>query len=411
MAKVRPSLLKKISLVLVCIFSLSDVALPSAYGLEYGVDRLGESEVAKLLEGKNLAVLTHAAGRSKAGIHLIDLLFENYKLKKIFAPEHGLRTTADDVVEDGIDAATGLPIISLYKRDTHAPTPENLRGIDAVVVDLQDVGVRYYTYIATIAEVMKVAAPLKVEIIILDRPNLLGGKIIEGKVLDPVLAESFTAYHTVPTRHGMTLGELARMINTEKKWETPLTVVPTMGWKRENLLASLDREWIAPSPALIEIPQVGLYAVWGTLEDFNLAVGRGKTNEKAFRVMGAPWITPAESRQLAAELNRLAFQGLTFTPYSWLVTRSKYEGKVANGVKLEWSGEEVRTDEVTYKVASLLIRMFSDRLSISKMSPKSYGSQSFVDAVRVGLPWSEFGALIDRELKAFRIRREPYLLY
>lgn len=411
MARVKSFARNPFSLLLFCTLIFISSALHPAYGLEYGIDRVGESEVARLLEGKKLAVLTHAAGRSKTGVHLIDLLFRGYQLKKIFAPEHGLRTTSDDTIEDGIDPETGLPIISLYKRDTHAPTPENLSGIDAIVVDLQDVGVRYYTYIATIAEVMKVAAPLKVEVIILDRPNLLGGKIIEGKVLDSVLAGSFTAYHTVPTRHGMTLGELARMINAEKKWGTLLTVIPTTGWKRENLLTSLDREWIAPSPALIEIPQVGLYAVWGTLEDFNLAVGRGKTNEQAFRVLGAPWITPAEASLLATELNRLEFHGLTFSAYSWVVTRAKYEGKTANGVKLEWSGEEVRTDEVTYQVASLLIRMFPDRLSVSKMSPKSYGSQSFVNAVRTGVPWSEYGALIDQELKAFRVRREPYLLY
>jgi len=279
------------------------------------------------------------------------------------------------------------------------------------VVDLQKVGVRYYTSIATIAEVMKVAGPLKVEIIILDRPNLLGGKIVEGKVLDPVLAESFTAYHTVPTRHGMTLGELALMINKEKKFGTPLTIIPATGWKRENLLASLDRTWIPPSPALTETSQVGLYAIWGTLEDFNLAVGRGKTNESAFYVLGAPWIRPDEAKRLSSELNGFGFRGLAFSEHSWKVTRSKYEGKTANGVIVKWTGEEVRTDEVTYKVASLLIRMFPDRLSITKMSPQGYGSKSFVDAVKAGVPWSKFGSLIDRELKEFRVRRESYLLY
>lgn len=160
----------------------------STLALDYGIDRLSEETVAAKLSGKNLAVLTHAAGKNKLGLHLIDSLNQNFTLKKIFAPEHGLHTMAED-----------------------------LKGIDAIVIDLQDVGVRYYNYFSTIAEVMKATASLNVEVIILDRPNLLGGLIMEGKVLDSSLAGSFTAYHTVPTRHGMTLGELALLINAEKK--------------------------------------------------------------------------------------------------------------------------------------------------------------------------------------------------
>ena len=164
------------------------------HALEYGIDRLDEPEVVLKLQNKNLAVLTHAAGVDKTGTHLIDRLYRNYTLKKIFAPEHGLRTLADDWVNDGIDQDTGLPVISLYKRGSKTPTVEDLKDIDAIVIDLQDVGVRYYTYFSTIAEVMKIVAPLKKEVILLDRPNLLGGNIVEGKTLDAELAGSFTAY-------------------------------------------------------------------------------------------------------------------------------------------------------------------------------------------------------------------------
>lgn len=383
----------------------------SVFGLEYGLDRLQESEVAQSLENKNLAVLTHAAARDKNGEHLIDLLHKNYTLKKIFAPEHGLRTMADDWVEDGVDEATNLPVISLYKRTSKGPAPKDLEGIDAIVIDLQDVGVRYYTYFSTIAEVMKVAAPLKKEIILLDRPNLLGGTIIEGKVLDAALAGSFTAYHTVPTRHGMTLGELARMINAEKKMNAKLTVIPASGWQRENLLKTLDRPWIAPSPALLDLEQVGLYAVWGTLENFNLAVGRGQTNELAFRVLGAPWITEEESKNLSDHLNALGFKGLQFSPFQWTVTRAYYTGQLARGVKVTWTGEEVRTDEVTYKIASTLIKLFRARLNVDKMSAASYGSKTIVEAIKNGTPWEEYAKLINQELDEFKKRRQPYLLY
>lgn len=383
----------------------------SLFSMDYGIDRLDEAEVARLFEGKNLAVLTHAAAKSKDGTHLIDFLHQKFTLKKIFAPEHGLRTMADDWVEDGIDEATGLPVISLYKRGSKAPKPEDLKGIDAIVIDLQDVGVRYYTYFSTIAEVMKATASLKVEVILLDRPNLLGGEIMEGKVLDQNLAGSFTAYHTVPTRHGMTLGELAQMINAEKKIGSKLTVIPVSGWKRENLLKSSDRPWLAPSPALVDIEQVGLYALWGTLENFNLAVGRGTTNELAFRVIGAPWISKAESVRLSKNLNALGFKGMTFSPFGWKVTRALHAGKEANGVKLTWSGDEVRTDEFTYKVASVLIKMFKDRINSNQMAPQSYGSQGMIDAIRSLKPWDSYKLIIDSELEKFRTRRAEYLLY
>lgn len=383
----------------------------SSFALDYGLDRLSDPAVMEKLEGKTLAVLTHAAAKDKKGEHLIDILFRSFTLKKIFAPEHGLRTMADDWVEDGTDEATGLPVISLYKRSSKGPTAKDLEGIDAIVIDLQDVGVRYYTYFSTIAEVMKAAAPLNKEIILLDRPNLLGGKIVEGKVLDANLAGSFTAYHTVPTRHGMTLGELALMINAEKKMNTKLTVIPASGWQRENLLFNHDRTWIAPSPALVTLDQVGLYAMWGTLENFNLAVGRGQTNEEAFRVVGAPWITPAEAKLLASELNALSFGGVKFVSHSWTVTRATYTGKVANGVRVEWNGSEVRTDEFTYKIASTLVRLFKDRLNISNMSPASYGSMTMVNAIKTLTPWSQYSQTIDKELETFKARRAPYLLY
>lgn len=395
------------------IFSLFLPILISAptYALDYGIDRLNEASIAEKLSGKNLAVLTHAAAKSKSGEHLIDILYKSFSLKKIFAPEHGLRTTNDDYVQDGIDEKTGLPVISLYKRGTRAPRPEDLVGIQAIVVDLQDVGVRYYTYFSTIAEVMKASAPLNIEVILLDRPNLLGGDIVEGKTLDPKLAGNFTAYHTVPTRHGMTLGELAQMINTEKKMNVKLTVIPVAGWNRESILNQYDREWIPPSPALVNISQVGLYAIWGSLENFNLAVGRGKTNELAFNVLGAPWITSEESILLANNLNAYNLPNVHFKPYSWLVTREMYQGKTAFGVIIEWNGGEVRTDELTYKVAQTLIKSFPGRLNVADMSAATYGSSKVIDAIKSATPWDEFKKIIDNDVEAFKERRKPYLLY
>ena len=397
--------MKKLTLLLMFVFSLSAAAM------DYGIDRLNEPEIANMLNGKTLAVLTHAAGKSKDGTHLIDTLHRNYTLKKIFAPEHGLRTMADDWVEDGTDEATNLPVISLYKRGSKAPKPEDLKGIDAIVIDLQDVGVRYYTYFSTIAEVMKACAPLKIEVIILDRPNLLGGLIVEGKVLEAALTGGFASYYTVPTRHGMTLGELALMINKEKAINTKLTVIAATGWARENLLTANERPWLAPSPALVDIDQVGLYAMWGSLEDFNISVGRGLTNELAFKVLGAPWITLSESKNLADKLNALNFAGVTFKPYTWKVTRAVHVGKIANGIMVEWNGQEVRTDEFTYKVASVLVKLFKDRLNVAAMSATTYGSKEMVEAIKSLKSWESYKSVIDADLEKFQTRRKEFLLY
>lgn len=386
------------------------VCLPT-FALDFGLERLNETGISEKLAGKNLAVLTHAAAVSKSGEHLIDILHKSFTLKKIFAPEHGLRTMNDDYIKDSVDEKTGLPIISLYKSGSKTPKASDLAGIDAIVVDLQDVGVRYYTYFSTIAGIMIASAPLQIEVILLDRPNLLGGEIIEGKTLSPKLAGSFTAYHTVPTRHGMTLGELAQMINVEKNINVKLTVIPVDGWKRENQLNNQERKWIPPSPALVNISQVGLYAMWGSLENFNLAVGRGKTNELAFSVLGAPWISKEESKILSEKLNDLKIPHVHFSPYSWLVTRAAYAGKTAEGVIVEWNGKEVRTDEFTYKVAQTLISLFSDRLNVHEMSPATYGSSEIINAIKNGVPWDQYKLIIDTEIEQFKERRKPYLLY
>jgi uncharacterized protein YbbC (DUF1343 family) len=393
------------------ILCLSLISACPLWALDYGIDTLNEPSIAMKLKGKRLAVLTHAAGVNQVGRHLIDLLVQHYSLIKIFAPEHGLRTQADDWVEDGVDEATGLPVISLYKRGDRAPRLEDLQNLDGIVIDLQDVGVRFYTYFSTIAEVMKVAARAQVEVIILDRPNLLGGTLIEGKLLDAKLAGHFIAYHTVPTRHGMTLGELARMLNAEQKLNCQLTVIPVRGWRREALWPILDRAWTAPSPALTSPQQVGLYALWGSLENFNLAVGRGQENHLAFRVLGAPWISPEEATTLSHRLNQLNFPGVQFSSTQWNVTRSIFNGQLARGVEIIWDSREIPTDEFTYRVALELKKLFGTRLVLNQLGPYAWGSQDFEADLIVERRWSELAPILSSEQAAFRNRRERFLLY
>jgi uncharacterized protein YbbC (DUF1343 family) len=397
--------MKTLYTVLIFIFSLN------SFAIEYGIERIEKSGFDHLFVGKKLAVLTHAAAQTENGTHLIDILFKRYQLLKIFSPEHGLRTLADEWVDNGVDSVTGLPVISLYKKSSKAPEVKDLEGIDAVVIDLQDVGVRYYTYFSTIAELMKVSGKLGVEVIILDRPNLIGGNILEGIVLDQELTGKFVSYYDVPSRHGMSLGELSNMINQEKNLNVKLTIVPVKDWFRENVLFTLTRQWIPPSPAIVEKEQVALYALWGFLENFNIAVGRGLTNELAFKVIGAPWISEAEAVAFSNSLNQLGFEGVSFSPFCWEVTRSTHKGERVHGVKINWNLKEIRTDEFNYKVSQTLYRHFKERLTINGLAIPILGSKKMFEAIRSQVPWENFKQEIDDKLELFKKRRRPYLLY
>jgi uncharacterized protein YbbC (DUF1343 family) len=377
--------------------------------MDFGIDRLEELN----LEGQRIALLCHSASINKDGKHLIDILYPRFNVLKIFAPEHGLRSLNDEWIDDGIDERTKLPIISLYKQASRAPKKEDLLNLDTVIIDLQDVGMRYYTYFSTIAEFIKVAGPMGIKIILLDRPNLLGGFNTEGEVLDNTLQGHFISYYTVPTRHGMTLGELSRMLVDEQNIQANLFILKINGWNRRSLIYDLDRPWRASSPALLTLEQVYLYNLWGSLESFNLSVGRGQTNELAFRVLAAPWISIQEAKELAYELNQLGLKGIYFEPIRFLATRDIYKDSFVQGVKINLSTEalEQRMDEMTYKIANLLKKKFGDRIKFSKTAANYYGSEKQIKAITNDLDWSVYQNHIDQLLSIFAIRRAPYLLY
>jgi uncharacterized protein YbbC (DUF1343 family) len=394
------------------VYLLLNLIAPG-FAYDFGIDRLREPEVLSRLEGRRVAMLVHAASVDRDGTHLIDLMYPRFQVKKIFVPEHGLRSLNDGWIKDGVDEKSGLPVLSLYQEKSRAPRPQDLADVDVVVMDLQDVGVRYYTYFSTIAEFVKVAASLGKEIILLDRPNLLGGTAVEGEVLEKNLEGAFISYFTVPTRHGLTLGELIRMYVAEKKIPAKLGVIQVKGWNREPVWLNPDREWTPSSPAILTHEQVFLYALWGSLEHFNLSVGRGKTNERAFRVIAAPWITKAESESLAADLNAIGFSGLMFLPCEFVASRDVYLGQTVRGVSIELSLglETLRSDEVTHVISSLLVNRFGDRLQFSKFAPNYYGSDWLIETIRQNKPWSDVVVELDSRIKAFKKRREPYVLY
>ncbi|HWH79201.1 MAG TPA: DUF1343 domain-containing protein, partial [Candidatus Binatus sp.] len=256
-----------------------------------------------------IGLVTNQTGRDRLGRTTIDVLFKapDVKLVALFSPEHGIRGLADDKVSDSKDEMTGLPIYSLYG-ETRRPKAEQLKDLDAVVYDIQDVGVRFYTYTATLGNLLEEAAKVKLPIFVLDRPNPINGIDVEGPVADPDKF-SFTAYYAIPVRYGMTIGELARFFNEEKHLGADLRVIQLDNWRRPMWLDSTGLTWINPSPNMRSLTQAALYPGIGLLETTNVSVGRG--TDTPFEVVGAPWIDGAK---LSANLNSRRIPGVRFVP-------------------------------------------------------------------------------------------------
>jgi hypothetical protein len=252
-----------------------------------GIDVL-EAEGFGRLRGRRVALLTNQTGNSRHGVSTIDLFAaaKDVSLVALLSPEHGVRGMSDAPVADSRDEKTGLPIYSLYG-DTRRPTDKMLDGIDTVVIDLQDIGARFYTYITTTAYVLEEAAARKLRVVVLDRPNPINGFDVEGPTLDAA-ATGFVGYLPMPIRHGLTIGELANLINGEKKLGADLVVVPMKNWRRDEWFDATALPWANPSPNMRSMFAATLYPGIGALEYANISVGRG--TDVPFEQIGAPWI-------------------------------------------------------------------------------------------------------------------------
>ena len=295
--------------------------------VQTGIDVLRAEGFARL-KGRRVGLVTNHTGRAGDGTPSIDLLVaqKEFTVVALFSPEHGIRGIVDEDVPSSKDEKTGLVIHSLYGA-TRRPSDEMLQGIDTLVIDLQDVGVRFYTYGTTMAYVMEEAAKRKIRVVVLDRPNPTGGWQIEGPLLDKA-AISFTGYiPSMPTRHGMTLGELAKLFNVEAKIGCELDVVAMRHWSRDRWFDELGLEWINPSPNMRNLIQATLYPGIGSIEYGNVSVGRG--TDAPFEQIGAPWI---DGRRLAAHLNARGLAGIRAYPVFFTPTTSKFAGERCQGV-------------------------------------------------------------------------------
>ncbi len=293
-----------------------------------GIDVL-ERDGFKQLAGMRVGLVTNQTGRDRAGRSTIDVLYQapGVKLVALFSPEHGIRGAADEKVSDSKDEQTGLPIYSLYA-ETRRPKPEQLKDLDAIVFDIQDIGTRFYTYISTLGYVMEEAAKAQRPVFVLDRPNPIGGVDVEGPVADADKL-SFTAYHAIPVRHGMTIGELGQLFNQERQLGCDLRVIKMEGWRRAMWLDETNLWWVNPSPNMRSLTEATLYPGIGLLETTNVSVGRG--TDTPFEVVGAPWI---DGQQLASYLNNQRIAGVRFVPLRFTPASSVFKGEECGGINI-----------------------------------------------------------------------------
>ena len=304
-------------------------ATTDLHPVECGIDVL-VAEGFRPLRGLKIGLVTNHTGRTRDGKPTIDVLFHapGVTLAKLFSPEHGIRGEADTTVPDGKDDATGLTIISLYGKD-RKPRAQDLEGLDALVYDIQDIGSRFYTYISTLGLVLEAASATGKKVFVLDRPNAIGGLAVAGPVRDPEFA-SFIAYHPLPVRHGMTVGELALLYNTERKIGASVEVVKCRGWRRDDLYDRTGLVWINPSPNMRSLTEALLYPGVGLLEATNLATGRG--TDTPFERVGAPWIKKPDA--FAAALNAAAVPGARFVPFYFIPKERQHAGQRCGGVQV-----------------------------------------------------------------------------
>ena len=371
-----------------------------------GIDVL-EAEKFERLKGKKVGLVTNHTGRDRQGRATADVLHvaEGMKLVALFSPEHGIRGELDQSnITDSTDAKTGLPVYSLYGK-RRKPDAKALQGIDTLVYDIQDIGCRFYTYISTLGNVLEAGAEHKVQVIVLDRPNPIGGVAIDGPLTDPG-RESFIAHHSLPIRHGMTVGELAQMFVAERKLKVDLKVVKCEGWKRGDLFDRTNLTWVNPSPNMRGLTAALLYPGIGLLETTNLSVGRG--TERPFEWIGAPWL---DGPKLAGTLNSAGLAGVRFVPVNLTPTASVYAKKPCGGVNIivdDWSKFDPLKTGLT--IAASLRDLFPDpwetknfdRLLVHKASYEAFlAGKSVADIMK---PWAG-------DLRAFRERRKAFLLY
>jgi uncharacterized protein YbbC (DUF1343 family) len=371
-----------------------------------GIDVL-QRDGFKKLKGRHIGLITNHTGLSRDGKRTADLLHgaDGVKLVALFSPEHGIAGALDrDGIANGRDEATGLPIYSLYG-ETRRPTDDQLKDIDTLVFDIQDVGARFYTYMSTMAWAMEAAAEHHLHYVVLDRPNPIGGDAVEGPVADEG-RESFVGFHTLPVRHGMTVGELARMYCAERKLDVDLEVIEVDNWRRRDYWDATGLMWVNPSPNMRSLTEAVLYPGIGLLETTNISVGRG--TDTPFEVLGAPWI---DAKKSAAALNGAGLAGVRFIPIEFTPESSKYEGKKCGGVNVEIVDRSIVTPvAIGLEIAHTLRQLYGDKWDAAAMD-RLLINKEVLAAIRDGADVAKIESIAKPRFDEFLKRRQKYLIY
>ena len=368
-----------------------------------GIDVLVQNNFAPLRQLR-LGLITNHTGQDARRRATLDLLQNAPGVKQValFSPEHGIRGEFDEKIGDSVDRQTGLPVYSLYG-ERRTPAPAQLAGLDALVYDIQDIGCRFYTYPSTMGLCLEAAARAKLKFFVLDRVNPINGVALEGPVHQG--ASSFTALHALPLRHGMTVGEMARMFNAERNIHADLTVIPLEGWRRKMWFDETGQPWTNPSPNLRSLAGATLYPGLG-LHETPLCVGRG--TDKPFELVGAPYI---DDVRLAAELRRAGLPGVGFVPIRFTPTYSTFKDQPCAGVACVITDrEQMNAVDVGLTLALTLQRLYPRDFALAKFNTLLQHPAT-LEAIKAEKPLAEIKQSWAVELAAFQKRRAPFLLY
>ena len=373
--------------------------------VQVGLDVL-ESEKFAPLRGKHVGLITNHTGLDALGRSTVDLLSHapGVQLVALFSPEHGLAGNNDERVASTKDAATGLPIYSLYA-ETRRPTDAMLQGIDTLVFDVQDAGVRFYTYTTTMAYCMEEAAKHNIAFYVLDRPNPLGGEVVEGPVLDADKT-SFTGYFPLPVRYGLTIGELAQYLNDQNHINCELHMIAMKNWHRNYFYESTGSRWVPPSPNLRTLKGSILYPGLEILQSAGVSVGRG--TETPFEEFGAPWLNGDE---VAVELNARHLPGLHFTGQPFIPVVGLYGGQRCGGVAIRVTDKQaVRSMRMGIEIAAILEKLYPTNFDPAKLLFLVANADT-IRQLQEGTSPEQIVASWSNQLNDFDTLRRKYYLY
>jgi uncharacterized protein YbbC (DUF1343 family) len=385
-----------------CVHSRASMAAHNGEVLN-GIDVLVKQDFAPLNKLR-LGLITNHTGHDRRRHATIDLLKNatGVNLVALFSPEHGIRGEFDEKIKDSVDEKTRAPVYSLYG-ERRAPAPEQLRGLDALVFDIQDIGCRFYTYPSTMGLCLEAAAQAKLNFFVLDRVNPINGVTLEGPLHHG--KSSFVAFHSVPLRHGLTVGELARMYNSEKNYGADLTVIQCEGWRREMWFDETGLPWTNQSPNMRSLAGATLYPGIG-LHETALSVGRG--TDKPFELIGAPYI---DGVQLAKELTGAGLPGIRFIPVRFTPTYSTFKEKACAGVAFVITDrDKLNAVDLGLELALTLQRVYPNDFALTKVNTLLQHTTT-IEAIKAGKSLAEIKQAWAAELAAFKKRREPFLLY